>query len=85
VLLMRWADRRSFPLRCHHAREVRARGAGPSEVGDRGKSLSHHPGRVLEGVSEESQPNGVARNALSGSSGRTRTYNPPVNSRMLYH
>jgi hypothetical protein len=24
------------------------------------------------------------RKALSGSSGRTRTYNPPVNSRMLY-
>jgi hypothetical protein len=22
---------------------------------------------------------------LSGSSGRIRTYNPPVNSRMLYH
>jgi hypothetical protein len=31
------------------------------------------------------RPTGIGRKKRFGSSGRTRTYNPPVNSRMLYH
>jgi hypothetical protein len=42
------------------------------------------PTASATGAPQDSDPNDSGL-IISGSSGRTRTYNPPVNSRMLYH
>ena|GEM_PF-5866092 len=59
-----------------------------SELRGLDEDKSAHEGRVA-GQPPAKQSGGHARkaqvNEKNGSSGRIRTYNPPVNSRMLYH